>query len=222
MLGIYNFNKRRAIFSYLKIQKATIIFLQETYSSTEDEKLWYVEWGAKIIYLHRTTHSKGVCILLNRSSPLNRSSSLNLSSIQADPEGRFLIAKLTIEDKYFFITDICGPNNCHDQDDFIKTLSQQVMSKTDTSKVIISVDWNITLNRIDKLSGLPWKATSGRNTLIDHMEELNLTDIYRELHPNSKSFIYVSKLLNLKLRIDYFLFHTRFFAMLDKFMFRLC
>ena len=94
------------------------------------------------------------------------------------------------------------------------------MSKTDTSKVIISGDWNITLNRIDKLSGLPWEATSGRNTLIDHMEELNLTEIYRNL--NSKSFNYVSKLLNLKLRIDYFLFHTRLFAMLDKFMFRLC
>ena len=37
------------------------------------------------------------------------------------------------------------------------------------------------------------------------MEELNLTDIYRELHPKSKSFTYISKSLNLKLRIDYFL-----------------
>ena len=134
--------------------------------------------------------------------------------------GKLLNCKTYNRGEYFFITNICSPNNCHDQDDFIKTLSQQLMSKTDTSKVIISGDWNITLNRIDKLSGLPWKATSGRNTLIDHMEELNLTEIYRNL--NSKSFNYVSKLLNLKLRIDYFLFHTRFFAMLDKFMFRLC
>ena len=84
------------------------------------------------------------------------------------------------------------------------SLSQQVMSKTDTSKVIISGDWNITLNRIDKLGGLPWKATSCRNTLVDLMDELNLTDIYRELHPKSKSFTYVSKSLNLKSRIDYF------------------
>ena len=37
------------------------------------------------------------------------------------------------------------------------------------------------------------------------MEELNLSDIYRELHPKSKSFTYVSKSLNLKSRIDYFL-----------------
>ena len=86
-------------------------------------------------------------------------------------------------------------------------LSQQLMSKTDTSKVIISGDWNITLslNRIDKLGGLPWKATNSRNTLVDLMKELNLTDIYRELHPKSKSFTYVSKSLNLKSRIDYFL-----------------
>ena len=197
--GLRNVSKRGAIFSFLKIQKATIFCLQETYSSPEDEKLWSAEWGGKIIYSHGTTHSKGVCILLNPSSPFN------LSSILVDPEGRFLIGKLTIEEKYFFITNIYGPNNCHDQDDFIKTLSQQLMSKTDTSKVIISGDWNITLNRIDKLGGLPWKATSGRNTLLDLMDELNLTDIYRELHPKSKSFTYVSKSLNLKSRIDYFL-----------------
>ena len=79
------------------------------------------------------------------------------------------------------------------------------MSKTDTLKVIISGDWNITHNQIDKLGGLSWKATSSRNTLVDLMKELNLTDIYRELHPKSKSFTYISKSLNLKLRIDYFL-----------------
>ena len=197
--GLCNVSKWRAIFSYLKIQKATIFCLQETYSSPADEKLWSAEWGGSIIYLHRTTHSKGVCILLNPSSPFN------LSNIQVDPEGRLLITKLTIEEKYFFITNIYGPNNCPDQDGFKNTLSQQLVSKTDTSKLIISSDWNITLNRIDKLGGLPWKATSSRNSLVDLVEELNLTDIYCELHPKSKSFTYVSKSLNLKSRIDCFL-----------------
>ena len=180
------------MFSYLKMQKATIYCLQETYSSPEDEKVWSAEWGGKIIYSHGTTHSRGACTLLNPNSPFK------LSSIQVDPEGRFVIAKLTIEEKYFCIANTYGPNNCHDQDDFLKALSQQLVSKTDTSRVIISGDWNITLNRIDKLGGLPWKATSSRNTLVDLMKELNLTDIYRELHPKSESF-------NLKSRIDYFL-----------------
>ena len=192
--GLRNGNKRRATFSYLKSQKVTIFCLQETYSSPEDKKLWSAKWGASIIYSHGTTHSKGVCILLNPSSPFN----------------------------YFFITNIYGPNSFHDQDDFTNTLSQQLRSKTDTSKVIINGDWYITLNQIDKLGCLPWKATSGRNTLVDLMEELNLADVYGELHPKSKSFTYISKSLNLKSRSTTFLFRARIFAMLDKrkFVFR--
>ena len=62
------------------------------------------------------------------------------------------------------------------------------MSKTDISNIIISGDRNITLNRIDKLGALPWKATNSKNILVDLMKELNLTDIYRKLHPKSKSF----------------------------------
>ena len=37
------------------------------------------------------------------------------------------------------------------------------------------------------------------------MEELNLIDIYRQIHPTTKSFTYESKPLNLKSRIDFFL-----------------
>ena len=43
--GLCNVNKRRALFSHLKAQKATIFCLQETYSSIEDEKVWPAEWG---------------------------------------------------------------------------------------------------------------------------------------------------------------------------------
>ena len=66
-LGLRKVSKRGAMFSYLKMQKATSYCLQETYSSPEDDKVWSVEWGGKIIYSHGTTHSKGVCILLNPS-----------------------------------------------------------------------------------------------------------------------------------------------------------
>ena len=86
------------------------------------------------------------------------------------------------------------------------------MSKTDASTFIIPGDWNITLNRFDKLGGHPWKATSSRNALVDLMEKLKLADIYRELHLKSKSFSYISKSLNLKSRIDYFLIPRSLFC----------
>ena len=144
-------------------------------------------------------HSKGVCILLNPSS------TLLLRSIQADSEGRFLILKATIDDNSFFIVNIYAPTDYRDQDNFIRSLGEQLISNTDTSKLIISGDWNTTLNRIDKRGGQPWKATNYRNSLINLMEELNLIDCYREKHPTTKSFTYGSKPLNLKSRINFFL-----------------
>ena len=61
--GLRNVNKRRAIFSYLKAQKATIFCLQETYSSIEDEKVWPAEWRGQNFFfawlfaLQRRLHS---------------------------------------------------------------------------------------------------------------------------------------------------------------------
>ena len=63
--GIRDQIKRRSIFSNLKNQKANIYFLQETYSERADEKIWTNEWGGELFFSHGTTHSKGVCILIN-------------------------------------------------------------------------------------------------------------------------------------------------------------
>ena len=199
MRGLRNRNKRRAIFSYLKSQKATIFCLQETYSSPEDEKVWSAEWGGKILFSHGSSHSRGTCILLNPSNVM-----FHLHSVKQDSEGRLLIAKATVHDKSFFVVSIYAPTDYRDQDNFIRTLGEQLMSNTNTSNVIIAGDWNTTLNPIDKRGGQPWKATNYRNSLVSLMDELNLIDIYRQIHPTTKTFSYESKTLNLKSRIDFF------------------
>ena len=198
--GLRNGNKRRAIFSYLKMQKVTIFCLQETYSSSEDEKVWSAEWGGKILFSHGSSHSRSICILLNPSSV-----TFHLQSVKQDSEGRFLIAKATIHDKSFSIVNIYAPTDYRDQDNFIRSLGELLMSNTNTSNVIIAGDWNTTLNPIDKRGGQPWKATNYRTSLVSLMDELNLIDIYRQIHPIAKSFTYESKPLNLKSRIDFFL-----------------
>ena len=192
--GLRNRNKRRAIFSYLKAQKATIFCLQETYSSPEDEKVWSAEWGGNTLFSHGSSHSRGVCILLNPSNV-----TFCLQSVKQDSDGRLLIAKATTHDKSFFIVNIYAPTDYRDQDNFIRTVSEQLMSNTNTSNVIIAGDWNTTLNPIDKHGGQPWKDTNYRNSLVNLMDELNLIDIYRQIHPTTKSFSYESKPLNLKI-----------------------
>ena len=75
--------------------------------------------------------------------------------------------------------NVYAPNDCSEQEQFIRILSEKLVSKTDTTKLIISGDWNATLNNIDKWGGLSWKETTYRNSIIDLMEELDLLDIYR-------------------------------------------
>ena len=38
---------------------------QETYSSSEIEKLWSAEWGGKMLFCHGSKHSKGTVIMIN-------------------------------------------------------------------------------------------------------------------------------------------------------------
>ena len=67
------------------------------------------------------------------------------------------------------------------------------MSNTDTSNLIIDGDWNVTLQSLDKRSGVPWKASTYRKKLISMMEELGLIDIFRKQYPQKLSFSYESK-----------------------------
>ena len=122
--GIRNPNKRRAMFCYLKQQKATIFCLQETYSQPDDEKLWSAEWGGKILFYHRTAHSKGVCILLNPNS------SINFDVVQSDHQGTILISKLKIFEETFFIVNIYALTDYREQNEFIKNLSEFLVRKT--------------------------------------------------------------------------------------------
>ena len=65
--------------------------------------------------------------------------------------------------------------------------------------------WPATLNKIDKWGGLPWKETTYRNSIIDLMEELDLLDIYRQFHADTKLFTYETENSKLKSRIEFFL-----------------
>ena len=51
--------KRKKVFNILKKQTSLnmVIFLQETHSTKEVEKLWEYQWRKKILYSHGTSSS---------------------------------------------------------------------------------------------------------------------------------------------------------------------
>ena len=191
--GLRKQEKRRAIFCYLKKQKASIFCLQETFSKKEDETIWRAEWGGHIIFSHGSEHSRGVCILVKPNG-------YPLETIETDEEGRYILAKLKLATENLFVVNVYAPTDCRLQTPFLQKLTYLLVSKTCISKVIIAGDWNTTLSHLDKIGGLPWRETTYRNGLLSLMRELNLAEVYRSLHPNSKTYTYETKNKKLKSR----------------------
>ena len=90
--GLNSSRKRRQVFRWLHLQRSDIIFLQETYSSTETIKRWEAKWGGKVVASHGTTHSKGVMVLFEPN--LN----VTINKTLADKNGRYILAETSIDE----------------------------------------------------------------------------------------------------------------------------
>jgi len=64
--GIRDPTKRRGIFTYLKDQKASFSFLQETYCESSDENVWRNKWEGEVFFSHGSKH-KQRCMHSSRS-----------------------------------------------------------------------------------------------------------------------------------------------------------
>lgn len=149
--GLGNDKKRVAIFNRLKHHKCDICFLQETYSSKEDEQRWRQEWGGTALFTHGSKHSKGVAILFRKSLDVC------ILKERKDTQGRFVIVKAIVNDEAFNLINVYAPNKEPDQVkfllDLVKVLSLENINPTDNN--IFGGDWNAVLDSsVDKKGGM--------------------------------------------------------------------
>ena len=112
--GLRDTVKRRSIFTYLKDQEANFYFLQETFSNVNDEAIWRNEWGGEIYFSHWTSHSKGVCILINRAVKEK------VTFTSSDADGRIILINLTYNGLKLSICNIYVLNDYSQQISFIQ------------------------------------------------------------------------------------------------------
>ena len=197
--GLRDTVKRRSIFTYLKDQEANFYFLQETFSKVSDEAVWRNEWGGEIYFSHGTSHSKGVCILINRTVKEK------VTFTSSDADGRIILINLTYNGLKLSFCNIYAPNDHTQQVSFIQELNCLLIDKSEITTLIVGGDWNCTLSKKDKKGGSPWRPTAYRNLVNITMDTLDLVDIQRTRYPNVNKFCYRSKTLDVKSRIDLFL-----------------
>ena len=186
-------------FSFLKDFKANIYFLQETYSDLRDEIIWKNEWGGEIFFSHGTSHSKGVCILINPTIPCQ------VDYCYSNMSGRIVLITITFGSQKLSLCNVYAPNNQTNQLEFMQELNNCIIDKTELSTLIVGGDWNCTLSKKDKIGGKVWVPTNYRNLLMTTMDMFDLIDVQRVRHPKLRKFTYESKAIGMKSGIDYFL-----------------
>ena len=102
--GLRDFVRRKAVVNWINKQNADIIFLQETYSTTEIENEWRYQWKGDMFFSHGSNHSKGVLILTKNDLDFRA------KKVTTDKNGRFIIMNAEIQDSQFLLGNLYAPN----------------------------------------------------------------------------------------------------------------
>ena len=208
--GLGNINKRLRLIGWLnKTHNAEtkIIFLQETHSTLKSESQWKKDWGGrKVIFSHGGSNSKGVAIIL----PNNPNYIINDTKLS--PDGRYIALNITIDNSTFCLINCYAPNKPKDQLKWLNQIQEILIANT-SNNIIIGGDLNdVFIPALDRYNCKPnVKETEYVNAWKVLCEEMNLTDIWRTMNPDKKSYTWrqgssVSRLK--QSRLDYWLIST--------------
>ena len=199
--GIRTFEKRKALFLWLSKNKADIVFLQETYSSPDVEKLWKTQWKGDLYFAHGSEHSRGVLILVKER--LN----FELKSCTLDKQGRYIILMGNVQEQPFVFVNIYAPNKTSEQCIFFQEIQTELdnLNIEADCDIIIGGDFNVILDpEFDGLGGKPKLRDSVK--IIEQIRlSFDLTDIWRVRNPDERRFSWRQKNPVIQRRLDFWL-----------------
>jgi len=173
--------------------------LQETFSTEQSINIWRSEWGGNILYNLGSNHSKGVMILVNPRYQLEVIRSTK------DKNGRSITLEIKLDNQNLVLANVYAPNDIPQQIKFYQDLNQTLSGFSD-SNLIIGGDFNCALTTKDRKSV---KQSSNKHAVINEIGNLcsnfALTDIWRELNPQTLSFTWRDQAFKSQSRLDFFL-----------------
>ena len=178
------------------------IFIQETYSSEENEKQWINEWGGHITFSHGTKHSKGSAILIKKGRDIS------IVDAENDLAGRYNYLELDVEGTHVKIFNIYAPNHENQQIQFYKNIQKFINRKNNENEEniwILGGDFNIAQEIIDRKGGLDCIKKNVIKEIDGLKDFFNLHDAWRMKNPLQKRFTWRRTNPIQKSRIDFFL-----------------
>ena len=149
--GISNTRKRRIIFTWLRKQKADVIFLQETHSIAGCEISWKKQWGASLFCSHGANNARGVAILFRNNFDCI------VEETVIDTNGRFIILKVLLNREQALLVNVYGPNRDNELVAFYHSVLETIVKNKfdEIDNIFFGGDFNCPLNPVlDKRGGI--------------------------------------------------------------------
>ena len=122
-------------------------------------------------------------------------------TVVRDEEGHYIILKESIQQEDLTILNICPEyGSCQ----ILKPINNQTKKYLDNNYLIVG-DFNLALSTLDRSS--KHNISKETRALNDTLDQMDFTDIYRTLHPNSTEYTFFSSAHGTFSRIDHILGH---------------
>ena len=171
--------------------------MQEVLDTKEVENMWSAEWGYRAVFGGLSSASADVSILFNNNFYFQ------IVRQFSDPEGRFVLFDVKIDNKILTLLNIYAPNE--DKPVFFENIYNNLVS-FECREIILGRDFNPVLDVVnDKAGGNKTTHQKSLKQLESIKENLDLIDIWRIQHPETKRFTWRRRQPDIQCRLDFFL-----------------
>lgn len=193
--GFRTQEKRIKIMNHLTKLRADICFLQETHVTEKELSNIKLIQFEQIFSSTYNSRQRGVSILINKNIPFVHNSTVT------DPDGRFIIINISINQNVFTLVNIYGPNN--EDPSFFHNLFSSI---TDSTNIILAGDFNTIINpKLDRSNSQTYRNCQTTETIKEYMKHYGLGDSWRIRNPLAREYTYYSSVHQSSSRIDFFL-----------------
>ena len=173
--------KRHRLANWIKNQNPSVCCIQETHLTCEDIQRLKIKGWRKIYQANGQQKKAEVAILLSDKIDFKA------TKIKRDKEGHYIMVKGWKQQEELTILNIYGPNAGPPR--YIRQALNDLQRDLDSHTIIVG-DFNTPLSILDRSTRQ--KINKDIQCLNSDLEQANLIDIYRTLHPKSTEYTFFS------------------------------
>ena len=192
---IKNIEERGKLLACVQLNNINILFLQETHVNDLKFKFQIDKiFNCQSYWSFGTSDSRGVAILLMNNF------SKTVHKFEKDTEGRIVSVKISSNFGDLNIVNIYAPNEVSERKRFFRNIDPFFIG---TNPILAAGDFNMVENLImDKENGNPERGNEGVTELKSIKDSYDLTDSFRHLYKNERTYTWFCNHSGVKTRLD--------------------